>query len=166
LGNTGKSRYGSIEIAKHALNFSVAHFTIFSKSERENIHGHNFQVACELTAPVDDNGLIFDYNIVKSVIRSICDEINEHVVLPQKSPYLKIEYEADHTIALFNDERIPFLNRDAMVLPIANTTVEEFSNYFLQRILHHPDLKDRGITMMTLKVSSSPGQTGCSSWEK
>ena len=165
MGNTDNKRYSSIEIAKHALNFSIAHFTIFSKSERENIHGHNFQVTCELTAPVDENGLIFDYNIIKSVIRSICDEIDEHVVLPGKSPHLKLEYETNHTIALFNGERIPFLKRDVTVLPVANTTVEEFSNYFLHRVLKHLDLSGRGITRMTLKVSSSPGQTGCSSWE-
>ena len=75
MSNTDGGRFGSIEIAKHALNFSVAHFTIFSKTERENLHGHNFQVACELTAPVNDDGLMFDYAVIKSVIRNLCDDL-------------------------------------------------------------------------------------------
>ena len=165
MSNIDGLRYSSIEIAKHALNFSIAHFTIFSKTEREHIHGHNFQVACEVTAPVNEGGLVFDYNILKTVIRNFCDEIDEQVILPENSPYLHLEHDADYTIAVFNGERIPFLKRDVTVLPITNTTVEEFSNYLLHRVLKHPDLQDRGIVKMTIRVSSSPGQTGSSSWE-
>lgn len=165
MSNTDARRYCNIEIAKHALNFSVAHFTIFSKTKRENLHGHNFQVACELTAPVIEDGLMFDYGIIKSAIRDLCDEIDEQVILPENSPYLELIEEDEYTIAVFNGERIPFLKRDVTVLPIANTTVEEFSNYFLYKVLNHPELKNRGIVKMVVKVSSSPGQTGSSTWE-
>ncbi|MFP6806133.1 MAG: 6-carboxytetrahydropterin synthase [Pseudomonadales bacterium] len=165
MSDSAPTRYCRIEIAKHALNFSVAHFTIFSKTERENLHGHNFQVACDLTAPVNENGLMFDYGIIKRVIRELCEEIDEQVILPSKSPFLEVVKENDYTIAIFNGERIPFLERDVMVLPIANTTVEEFSHYFLQRMLDHGEFQDRGIKSLTVKVSSSPGQTGCSAWE-
>lgn len=165
LSNTDGRRYGSIEIAKHALNFSVAHFTIFSKTRRENLHGHNFQIACELTAPVDENGLMFDYSIIKSVIRHMCDEIDEQVILPKNSPHLEFIDEGEYTVAVFDGQRIPFLKRDVTVLPIANTTVEEFSNYFLHKVLNHAELKDRGIVKMKISVSSSPGQTGSSTWE-
>ncbi len=143
----------------------MAHFTIFSSTRRENLHGHNFQIACDLTAPIDDDGLMFDYSIIKSVIRDMCDEIDEQVILPESSPHLELLDEGEYTVAVFNGERIPFLKRDVTVLPIANTTVEEFSNYFLYKVLNHDELKDRGIVKMTVKVSSSPGQTGCSSWE-
>ena len=165
MSNTDGRRYGSIEIAKHALNFSVAHFTIFSKTRRENLHGHNFQIACELTAPVDENGLMFDYSIIKSVIRHMCDEIDEQVILPKNSPHLEFIDEGEYTVAVFDGQRIPFLKRDVTVLPIANTTVEEFSNYFLHKVLNHAELKDRGIVKMKISVSSSPGQTGSSTWE-
>lgn len=108
---------------------------------------------------------MFDYGIIKSVIRDLCDEIDEQVILPANSPYLELIEEEEYTIAVFNGERIPFLKRDVTVLPIANTTVEEFSNYFLYKVLSHPELKDRGIVKMIVKVSSSPGQTGSSTWE-
>ena len=159
-------RYGRIEIAKQALNFSVAHFTIFNSTDRENLHGHNFQVECELDAPVGEDGLMFDYGIVKKAIRKLCEELDEQVILPENSPHLDLEQDGDYTIAIFNKERLPFLKRDVTTLPIANTTVEEFSNFILHRLLKDSELEGRGITKMTVKVSSSPGQTGCSTWMK
>lgn len=159
-----KTRYSRIEIDKHALNFSIAHFTIFSATSRENLHGHNFQVQCELIAPVSANGLTFDYGIVKKAIRDLCDQLDEKTVLPENSPHLQLEREGDYTIAIYNNERLPFLQRDVLTLPIANTTVEEFSYYFLNRLLDNSELNDRGLKELTVKVSSSPGQTGCSTW--
>ncbi len=41
-----------IEITKEALHFAAAHFTLFSATERENLHGHNFYVALEIEAEV------------------------------------------------------------------------------------------------------------------
>lgn len=158
------NRYSRIEIAKHALNFSIAHFTIFSATHRENLHGHNFQVECELVAPVHNDGLTFDYGIIKQGVRELCDELDEKTVLPENSPYLQLEQDGDYTIAVYNGERLPFLQRDVLTLPVANTTVEELSHYILHRLLKNAGLKDRGLKELTVKVSSSPGQTGCSTW--
>ena len=65
--NLNDKKIGKIQIAKQALNFSAAHFTIFSATEREDLHGHNFQVECELASPIDRNGLIFDYKIIVKI---------------------------------------------------------------------------------------------------
>ncbi|XOV87890.1 MAG: 6-pyruvoyl tetrahydropterin synthase family protein [Pseudomonadota bacterium] len=159
-------RYSRIEVSKEALNFSIAHFTIFSATEREDLHGHNFQLTCAVTAPLGDDGLMFDYGILKKLLRQLCDDIDEKMILPALSPHLHILEEAGYVVAVFNGERIPFLPRDVMTLPIANTTVEEFSYYFLNRILEHPGLKDKGIIDLMVKVSSSPGQFGVATWSQ
>lgn len=153
-------KIGRIEIAKQALNFSAAHFTIFSATEREDLHGHNFQVECELVSPIDENGLIFDYNLIKQVMKTICDELDEKTILPEKSPFLKIVRDPDYLIAEYHEERIPFLYRDVITLPIANVSVEELSHYYLDRLLAHEDIAAQDIREMTLRVSSSPGQWG------
>ena len=139
------NKIGRIEIAKQALNFSAAHFTIFSATEREDLHGHNFQVECELTSPIDENGLIFDYNLVKRAMKAICDELDEKTILPEKSPFLKLVRE-------------PFLYRDVITLPIANASIEELSHYYLDRLLADEDIAAEDIREMTVKISSSPGQ--------
>ena len=154
------NKIGRIEIAKQALNFSAAHFTIFSATEREDLHGHNFQVECELTSPIDENGLIFDYNLVKRAMKAICDELDEKTILPEKSPFLKLVREPDYLIAKYHDERIPFLYRDVITLPIANASIEELSHYYLDRLLADEDIAAEDIREMTVKISSSPGQLG------
>ena len=157
-------KLGRIEIAKQALNFSAAHFTIFSQTEREDLHGHNFQVECELTSPIDANGLIFDYSLIKRVMKELCDELDEKTILPEKSPYFQLERDGEYIVGVYGDERLPFLPRDVITLPISNASVEELCHYLLERMLAHPDIKAEDIREMTVKVSSSPGQNGTASW--
>ena len=157
-------RLARFVIEKQAMNFSIAHFTIFSATERENLHGHNFQVRCELVAPVGKDGLAFNYGIIKKLVRALCDKINEKLILPEHSPYLILDDQDDYLVAEFNGEKLPFLKRDVLTLPIANTTVEELSRYFLAQLLAEPILQGRGITELTIAVSSSPGQLGYAHW--
>jgi len=161
-----KTRLSRIEISKQAFSFSIGHFTIFSATERENLHGHNFQLHCHVTAPLEENGMLFDYAIIKTLIRSLCDEIDEHVILPSRSPYLTLNEEGDYVTAEFDGETMYFLKRDVMVLPVTNTTIEEFSHHFLNKLVDHPDLQNRGITDISVRVSSSPGQYGVADWSK
>jgi 6-pyruvoyltetrahydropterin/6-carboxytetrahydropterin synthase len=160
-----KLKLGQIEISKQAHNFSIGHFTIFSSTEREDLHGHNFQLHCNVTAVLGDDGLIFDYAILKGLMRDLCDEIDEKTILPGRSPHLKIGEQDGYVSAIFNKEKLLFLKRDVMVLDISNTTIEEFAHYFLNILVKHPDLQDRGIEGITVKISSNPGQQGVASWD-
>ena len=161
-----REKLGRIEIAKQALNFSAAHFTIFTATEREDLHGHNFQVACELVAPIDANGLIFDYAIIKRTLKTLCDELDEKTLLPELSPHLSLGTDGDYIIATYHNEKIPFLPRDVLTLPIANASVEELSHYLLERMLEEPDIAGQDIREMTIRVSSSPGQDGAAIWRQ
>ena len=159
-------RLARMEISKQALKFSIAHFTIFSEHERENLHGHNFQLVCEVAAPVSNNGLLFDYGILKNLLRSLCNEIDEQLVLPTKSPHLSVAEKDDCVIATFDGAAMSFMKRDVTLLPIRNTTVEEFSWYFLNKIRDHHEIVDKGVAELTVKVSSSPGQCGTAFWRR
>ena len=88
-----------IEITKEYLTFSAGHFTIFSATDRENLHGHNFQVRCAVTASIGPDGLAFNYVLLKRVLRALCDELNERVLLPDHSPYLTLEHQEGMVIA-------------------------------------------------------------------
>ena len=107
MSNYPSGRTSRIEIAKQALNFSIAHFTIFSKTDREDLHGHNYQVECHVTATLGDDGLMFDYAILKAILKDMCDELDEQTVLPENSPHLSLTEENGYIVALFNGERIP-----------------------------------------------------------
>ena len=153
----------AIDIAKQAMNFSIAHFTIFSATEREDLHGHNYQLECEVLAPLGEDGLVFDYGILKKVLQRHCDLLDEKTILPELSPHLQVVKEDGYVVAVFNGERIPFLPRDVLTLPIANTSVEAFAHYFLGKLMAEKSLLGRGIQQITVRVASSPGQKGIAS---
>ena len=159
-------RLTTIDISKEDLKFSCAHFTIFSASDRERLHGHNFKVRATVTAPVHENGLCFDYQEIKSRLRSICKTIDEYVLLPGESPYLKIAQVGDQYEVIFNGEKLLFAVSDTQVLAIRNTTVEELSFLVLKKLINQDNFFiDSDVEEITVGVSSGDGQWGSYSWK-
>ncbi len=154
----------TIEISKEYLHFNAAHFTLFSATEREDLHGHTFYVAATLDSPIGDDGLAFDYNLVKTRLKSLCDELDEKVLLPERSPYLRLERADGYLVARFDAERIPFLPRDVLTLPVRNITVEELAPWFLERLRADPDIASLNVTRLLMRVSSGPGQWAGAEW--
>lgn len=147
-----------IEISKEYLHFNSGHFTIFSEREREDLHGHTFYVKALIDSPVDDTGLAFDYNLVKSRLKTLCDSIDEKILLPERSPYLHLGMENGYLTASFGEEKLPFLPRDVLTLPVANITVEELAPWFLEALLAEQAIADLQLPRVEVQVSSGPGQ--------
>jgi len=154
----------TIEISKDYLHFNAGHFTLFSASEREDLHGHTFYVAAEIDSSVGEDGLAFDYNLFKSALKALCDELDEKVLLPERSPYLKLRRDDDYLIAEFAGERIPFLPRDVLTLPVRNVTVEELAPWFLVRLRDRPEIARLDLLRILIRVSSGPGQWARAEW--
>ena len=159
-----EKRRTSIEIAKEDMHFAAAHFTVFSATRRENLHGHNFFVTATLNGPIDDGGLCFDYNIVKSTLRELCASLDEVVLLPTESPYLDIEERDDYVRVAFADERLSFLRRDVKLLAVRNVTVEELAHWFVDQLTASADFAKLPVDALDLRVSSGPGQWASSAW--
>ncbi len=159
------ARLFTLELAKEDMKFSAGHFTIFSATERERLHGHNFRVAVEISARMQANGMGFDYGIYKRRIRELCDAWDEYFILPGQSPYLVIRETGAQVLAEFNGKEIPFLAEDVLILPIVNATVECFSQLFLERLMSDPaEIESFQIEALRVKVYSGPGQCGVASW--
>jgi 6-pyruvoyltetrahydropterin/6-carboxytetrahydropterin synthase len=161
-------RLSTIELFKDYLNFSAGHFTIFSATKRENLHGHNYQLhACITTEVIKEHGLTFDYREYKDHLYELCSELNGLFLLPSQSPFLRIEEQDKFIIAHFNHEEIPFNKRDVKILPLTNITIEELSNWILlQLIANKEDLSRHLIESITIKISSTPGQFASATWSK
>ncbi len=160
---TGQRRT-SIEIAKEDIHFAAAHFTVFSATKRENLHGHNFFVTATLSGTIDPGGLCFDYNVVKSKLRELCASLDETVLLPTESPYVDIEQDDDYVTAVFGGERLPFLRRDVKLLAVRNVTVEELAHWFVAQLTATADFAELPVDALELRVSSGPGQWAVSTW--
>lgn len=161
------TRSAIIKLHKDEFNFSAGHFTIFSATVRENLHGHNYYVSAEIEALVDDNGLTCDYRIYKKKILALCAQLDLRFLLPAYSKYLKLEDTGDMWLAHFNNEKIPFLKRDILILPVTNISIEELSNWFLQQLIENPaELIEYRIQRIKLSVYNGPGQSGSAIWQK
>jgi len=161
------SRSATVEIHQNELSFSAGHFTIFSATEREDLHGHNYYVGAQFRTVLSDNGLAFDYRIYKDKLRKLCAQLNLRFLLPAKSKFLKLEDKNTMWFAHFNDEQIPFLKRDVIILPISNVTIEELSHWFLEQLISAKDELDKhAIHAITISVFNGPSQSGSSSWER
>ncbi|MDB3933713.1 6-carboxytetrahydropterin synthase, partial [Luminiphilus sp.] len=49
------TRLTTLHIEKEAHKFSAAHYTIFSATERERLHGHNYFVSVRIVAKMGNN---------------------------------------------------------------------------------------------------------------
>jgi 6-pyruvoyltetrahydropterin/6-carboxytetrahydropterin synthase len=122
--------YG-IHLAKEPFKFSVSHFTIFSPEHAERLHGHNYQVSVSISVQEVDAkiGLAFDFNLIKPMIRKICDTMDERILIPEQSPYLKIEKQGSQVRVQFNKKQYEFPIEDSIFLPLVNVTTEELARY-------------------------------------
>ncbi len=154
-----------IELYKEEMKFSAGHFTVFSATERENLHGHNFSVYVALEGVVGDNGMLADYGGYKRWICDRCKLWNETFLLPGESPHLTVE-RGDYVTALFNGERIPFLPRDVTVLPATNVTLEELARLFGEGLCADTArLEQDRIVAVVVKCASGPGQEASWRWQ-
>lgn len=156
-----------LEFDKENMKFSSGHFTMYSKSQREKLHGHNFRVYVSLKILINANvnGMHCDYRIYKNKIYHICQLLDEAFLLPSKSKYLQLKCKGDYLFAIFNNEKIPFLKKDVIILPIENVTVEELSKWFIKMLVNNDEyLNNKMVREVTVRISSMPGQSGSSTW--
>jgi 6-pyruvoyltetrahydropterin/6-carboxytetrahydropterin synthase len=157
----------TIELAKEYMKFSAAHFTIFSATERERLHGHNFKVAARLTAPVGDNGMCFSYRIFKDKLEQLCRALDEYMLLAADSPHLEVTEEGANYRVRFAGEEMLFLKSDTLLLPVRNATVEEYARYLLGELLRDRGLLElHDVREIVIRVSSGPGQWGSCRWKR
>ena len=155
-------RLTTLYIDKESHKFSAAHYTIFSAIERERLHGHNYSVSARIVAPMGDNGFSADYNVYKTRLATLCDSLDEYMLLAGESPYQQIAEAGSCFRVSYAEEEMLFLQSDTLVLPITNVTVEELSYYLLQQLLL--DSAGEDLREIELCVASGPGQKGCAIW--
>jgi 6-pyruvoyltetrahydropterin/6-carboxytetrahydropterin synthase len=155
------NRSGVIELHPSEFSFSAGHFTIFSATEREDLHGHNYSVSVSLQVFLNDNGMAFDYRLYKKKLHALCARLDRRFLLPSQSNYLQIEEKENMYIAHFGEELIPFLKRDVLILPLTNVTIEELSHWFLQELIKdHEEVIRHHVQTISVSVFNGPGQSG------
>jgi 6-pyruvoyltetrahydropterin/6-carboxytetrahydropterin synthase len=144
----------SLELARADIGFSAAHFSIHD-GESERLHGHNYRVFLRVRGTVSEEGTVVDFGALKRVLRALCAELDEHMLVPTTSPRIRIEETADGVSLIEGSRRFLIPRGDAVLLPVVNTTCECLAAHLLA------EMRERlGQTAyrLELRVEETPGQ--------
>jgi 6-pyruvoyltetrahydropterin/6-carboxytetrahydropterin synthase len=154
-----------IRLEKETVKFSCSHFTIFGAESAEALHGHNYYVSAEfgLNEINPQLGMAFDFNLLKPILKSLAEQLDEHVLVPTRSPFLKIETTPDAVKITHADHSYSFPARDVLLLDIVNVTSEELAREFANRLIKEfkvqakPEFKR--ISTISIGIQETRGQT-------
>jgi len=151
-----------VSVAKDYLVFASAHFITFAGHRCEGLHGHNYRASVTVEGALDQEAwFVYDFTILKRVMKGLCDEIDHKVLLPLQNPKVQVVEDGDMvTVAYEGKPRYVFPRRDCALLPIPNTTVEMLAQMLTERL--HAELQTmgaKGLTAIEMEVEENFGQS-------
>lgn len=156
-------RSWSISIAKDYLKFSAAHFLIFPDGSAERLHGHNYKVYVDVHTRLDAHGLVLNFKEIKPVVRALCDELDEHLLIPGEHPELTCEAQPDgQSVIRYRGRRYSVPTDEVIVLPISNTSAENLAGWLADQLVARIRAKFDAVDLQRLEVGveETPGQRG------
>ena len=151
----------SVSVAKDYLVFSSAHFITFAGHRCEGLHGHNYRARATVEGALDEETwFVFDFVVLKHLMKELCDEIDHKVLLPLTSPKVQVTEEGDSvTVAVEGKPRYRFPRVDCSLLPVPNTTVEMLAEMLAGRLKARLEqMGARGLTAIEIEVEENFGQ--------
>lgn len=151
-----------VSVTKDYLVFASAHFITFAGHRCEGLHGHNYRASVTVEGALDEESwFVFDFVILKKIMRRLCDEIDHKVLLPLENPKIHLEEDGDSLkVAYEGKPRYVFPKGDCVLLPVPNTTVEMLAELLTNRLKAELDvLGARGLTAIEMEVEENFGQS-------
>ena len=85
-----------VSVTKDYLVFASAHFITFAGHRCEGLHGHNYRARVTVEGALDEESwFVFDFVVLKKIMRRLCDEIDHKVLLPLENPKIQLKEEGD-----------------------------------------------------------------------
>ena len=152
----------SVSVTKDHLVFSSAHFITFAGHRCEGLPGHNYRARVTVEGRLDEEvWFVFDFVVIKQLMKRLCDEIDHKVLLARENPKLHVAECGDSvTVAYEGKPRYVFPKVDCALLPIPNTTVEMLAALLADRFRKELDsMGARGLTAIEMEVEENFGQS-------
>ena len=152
----------SVSVTKDYLVFASAHFITFAGHRCEGLHGHNYRARVTIDGALDDESwFVFDFVILKRIMRGLCDEIDHKVLLPLENPKIQIVEAGDSVNVTYEGKpRYVFPRKDCSLLPVPNTTVEMLAELLVTRLRAELEkMGARGLTAIEMEVEENFGQS-------
>ena len=119
-----------------SFKFAAAHF-VLGETGCEKLHGHNYIVEVQIFGEQDEKkNLVIDFLELKPFVRKFVEELDHMILLPEDNEHLPIiekdnEYHVEFTP---KNKKYIFPVGDVCLLPIRNTTVEEFARLLAEKL--------------------------------
>jgi 6-pyruvoyltetrahydropterin/6-carboxytetrahydropterin synthase len=156
-----------VRVTKDSLVFSAGHFITFNGNICERIHGHNYRVAIEVEGGLDENHYVFDFIALRDLTMAIVLELDHRMLLPDRSPHIKVERVGTNFVARFEDRYWSFPAEECVLLPVPNTTAELIADFIAERL--RTDLAAKRLALpevMRVEVEECFGQWGSVEWRR
>jgi len=147
------------------LRFGAAHFITFG-GKCERLHGHNYAVSVALEGPLTSDSYVFDFVVLKEIVRRIADGLDHRFLLPLRNEHLSIGEGEDHWEIRFGERRYVFPARDILPLPVDNVTAERLAEYIWGEVAKElVGQASSHLVTMTVGIEEAPGQAAFFSQE-
>lgn len=152
----------SISIAKDYLKFSAAHFLIFPDGTAERLHGHNYKVFVDVHTDLNQHGLVVNFKEIKPLVREVCDELDEHLLIPGEHPVLTAVRVGAQMEIRYRERRYLIPAEEVIVLPIGNTSAENLAAWFGRTLRERMAAKwaSLRVRQLSIGIEETPGQRG------
>jgi 6-pyruvoyltetrahydropterin/6-carboxytetrahydropterin synthase len=151
-----------VSVTKDYLVFASAHFITFAGHRCEGLHGHNYRARVTVEGALDEESwFVFDFTILKKIMRRLCDEIDHKVLLPLENPKIQLSEDGDSVkVAYEGKPRYVFPKSDCALLPVPNTTVEMLAELLTNRLKAEiASIGAKGLTAIEMEVEENFGQS-------
>jgi 6-pyruvoyltetrahydropterin/6-carboxytetrahydropterin synthase len=151
-----------VTVTKDYLTFASAHFITFEGHRCETLHGHNYRVGVVCEGALNlETWYVFDFGVLKKLMKRLCDEIDHKVLLPTQSPKVALgEQGSSITVAVNGEPRYVFPKKDCVLLALPNTTVEMLAKYLAGKLRTEVvSSAAAALTAIEIEVEESFGQS-------
>ena len=131
----------SLTLANENFKFHAAHFMAYvtedNKVVREPLHGHNYHVKITVNeVQNNEHYSMINFEYLSSIVKPICDEIDNHMLIPVKSKALDVSESNGHVTVKIVNTKYKFVvpKTDCYLLPLEASSCEAMSKYISEKI--------------------------------
>ena len=138
------------------IRFSASHF-IPGHDKCGRLHGHSYVLHLVLHGDMGDNGMIMDFVDLKRALKNMVEELDHRVLLPGRSPSVKIEQGSEVEV-LVGSKRYVFPLEDVAILDVVQCSAEGMVALVLERLIDEIEFTPN-VRMIEVGLDEERGQT-------
>ena len=116
------------------IRFSAAH-VIPEYEKCGRLHGHTYAVHVNIAGTPDDSGIIMDFSVLKSKLRTIISKLDHKIIIPINNKSLSLSKDDASITLSIRGKTYMFPIEDCVLLPIHSSSAENLSLYILHSLI-------------------------------